>query len=342
MNEAPEARPSGDERPCVAQETGAATHPHLRVRAWGLLTAGGAVACTATLLGYLGRFSWWLDLFSHFRVQYLVGLLVLGLLFLVVRWLRTAAVFLVVAGCNFPAILPLYFGGPASPVELERTLKAMLLNVSTDRGDPQRVKKVIQRVDPDVVVLEEINSQWLLDLRWLADTHEYSRARPREDNFGIGLFSKHPLSEDEIAYIGDAGVPTILATVETDQGRLRVVATHPMPPAGASRSRFRNEQLEQLPEHTRSSLPVILLGDLNVTPWNHNFRRLVERSGLVDSSRGHGFQPSWPSNNTLLFIPLDRCLHSSDIAVVSRVVGPDVGSDHYPLTVEFVIMASGD
>jgi hypothetical protein len=46
----------------------------LSLRPWGIVTAAGAVAVAATVLGFLGSVSWLADLFAHFRVQYAVGL----------------------------------------------------------------------------------------------------------------------------------------------------------------------------------------------------------------------------------------------------------------------------
>jgi endonuclease/exonuclease/phosphatase (EEP) superfamily protein YafD len=40
------------------------------MRLWGLITSAGIVAGAATLLGFLGSLAWFLDLCSHFRVQY--------------------------------------------------------------------------------------------------------------------------------------------------------------------------------------------------------------------------------------------------------------------------------
>ena len=314
----------------------------LSVRPWGLLTAAGAVGCFATVFGFLGRFSWFLDLFSHFRAQYLIGLSILGLLLLLGRRLRTGVVFIAFAGINYCIILPLYFGGQPAAPEGAQTFRAMLLNVNTRLGDAKRVKQVIQEEDPDILVLEEISSQWVLDLQWLANSHPYSRVQSREDNFGIGLFSKFPLEDDEIVYIGDAGVPSIVATIDTGRRKLGVIATHPLPPTGPANSQWRNDQLDRLPDYVRSSLPLLLLGDLNTTPWNYHFRRLLQRTGLIDSSQGRGIQPTWPNYNPLLLIPIDHCLHSPDIFVVSKRVGAAVGSDHYPVIVDFVIKTEQD
>ena len=309
----------------------------LRVHPWGLLTAVGILACSATVFGFLGRFSWFLDLFSHFRVQYLLGLIVLALVFLAAHRRRTATVFIAFATINLGTILPLYFGRQAALPEATHTFRAMLLNVNTHLGDVERIKQVIQGLDPDILVLEEISSQWVLDLQWLANSHPHSRVQPRDDNFGIGLFSRLPLEECEIVYIGDANVPSIVATVDTGLRKLGVIATHPLPPIGAEYSHWRNDHLERLPHYVPSSLPFILLGDLNVTPWNYHFRRLLQRTRLIDSSKGRGIQPTWPNFNPLLLIPIDHCLHSSDVSVVNKRIGRDVGSDHFPVIVDFVI-----
>ncbi len=309
----------------------------LGINPWGLLTAAGVVACVGTVFGFLGRFSWFLDLFSHFRVQYAIGLGVLGLLLLGGRRRRTAAGFLVFACVNLALVLPLYFGGSSGKPDTAPVLRAMLINVNTRLGDPDRVREVISAADPDILVLEEISSRWMPELAWLTNSHPYSITQPREDNFGIGLFSKLPLAEGEVVIIGDAGVPSILATVIAAHTNLRVIATHPLPPGGRDYSWWRNEQLNRLPDYARTHLPVLLLGDLNVTPWNYHFRRLLAQTALRDSAKGFGVQPTWPNYTLLLRIPIDHCLHSEQITVVGRQVGEDVSSDHYPLIVDFVI-----
>lgn len=309
------------------------------IRPWGFLTAAGVVASVATVLGFFGRFSWFLDLFSHFRVQYLLGLVAIGAILLIGQRRKAAAVFLVLACVNLVPVLPLYYGKTDVPDKTVPVLRAMLLNVNTSCGDIDRVRIVVSSSNPDILVLEEISSRWMSGLTWLTNAYPHSLAEPREDNFGIGLFSKLPLAEAEVVYIGAAEVPSILATVSTVRTNLRVIATHPLPPGGRDYSRWRNEQLEGLADYVPSQRPVLLLGDLNLTPWNHHFHRLLARTGLRDSTRGFGIQPTWPSFSPLLRIPIDHCLHSADIIVVDRNVGEGVSSDHYPVIVDFVIAA---
>ena len=303
----------------------------------GLFTAAGAVACAATVAGFFGEFFWAADLFAHFRVQYLLGLTLLSLLLLWTGRRKTAAVFLCFAAVNLAFLLPLYLDRQSKSVQDGSGFRLMLLNVNREDGDPQRVSRVVREAAPDILVLEEISRQWRTDLAGLSASFPYTVLRPREDNFGIGLFSTFPLVEHSIISPGEAGLPGILAVVRIEQRDVRLLATHPMPPLGPELSRLRNDQLEQLPRYVDSSLPVILLGDLNTSPWSPHFRRLLERTGLRNSMQGFGVQATWPSSNPFLRIPLDHVLHSDHLVLRNRKVGPDAGSDHLPVIVDYAL-----
>jgi len=303
-----------------------------------LLEGASALLVVATLLGFCGRWHWFPDLFSHFRVQYLVALSIVGGSLLLLPRKGWAMACFACAVVNFAPILPMYVDREDPPhLEPDSTLRAMLLNVNTRLGEPDAVTQLVREHEPDLVALLEIDSRWLEALESLATSHPHVVTRPRGDNFGIGLFSRFPIEESRIVEIGPTTVPSIRATVSTEQGRLRLLATHPPPPVGPTYSRWRNEQLADLSASLDPSGPLLLLGDLNTTPWNVHFRRLLERSGLHDSARGHGVQTTWPADNLLLRIPLDHCLHSSSIVIEDRWTGPGVGSDHLPVFVDFAI-----
>ena len=46
---------------------------------------------------------------------------------------------------------------------------------------------------------------------------------------------------------------------------------------------------------------------------------------------------TWPSGLILLRIPIDYCLVSEGIGVMDVQVGPDIGSDHFPLIVDLLV-----
>jgi endonuclease/exonuclease/phosphatase (EEP) superfamily protein YafD len=309
-----------------------------RVSMTGLACAAGTVAGLATVLGFFGGGAWFLDLFSHFHVQYFTGLVAAGIVVALARKWKSAAVLALLALANFAVILPLYVARPERPPPDRRTVRAMLINVNTQAGNPKAVAEAIRRYDPDILVLEEVSAKWLDDLRTALERYPYYKAVPRDDNFGMSLYSKFAVTSNSIEYIGQPEVPSIFANVDSPAGQITVIATHPVPPSGARNAAWRDAQLAELPKHVRkTSLPVILLGDLNVTPWSAHFRRLLKESGLHDSAYGRGVHPTWPTISPLLWIPIDHCLHSSRVVVKDRVVGSGVGSDHYPLIVDFVL-----
>lgn len=302
-----------------------------------MMTAG-VVAGAASVLGFLGEFHWALDICSHFRVQYFLFFAVSALLLLVPgkRW--AAALFGAFAWVNGAVILPLYFG--EAPGVSGHPVRAMLANVETGNGNAVAVAEAVRRFNPDILVLEEVNHQWLSDMTGILSRYGYSKQEPREDNFGIALFSRFPIARSEVVCIGEADVPSIIAEIETLQGRCTVLATHPLPPAGRVYSQWRNNQLAEIPGWVhRAASPVLLLGDLNVSPWSPYFRRLLRDSGLRDSARGHGVCPTWPTFNPLMRIPIDHCLYSQGIWIAGRQTGPHVDSDHFPVIVDLVIQS---
>jgi len=314
-----------------------------RLQLWGLLTAAGSLLCCVTCTGFLGRFWWVLDLTSHFRVQYFLLLAGAAVILLIGRKTRVSAVFAGFGLVNLLAIVPLYLGRIQPPPEGAKPFRVMLLNVNTASTSYAAVGEAVVDLNPDLLLLEEVDCIWLEQLQGLTDRYTYSVTRARDDNFGIALFSRFPFTRCEIVAIGEAGVPSISAELDVDGVRLSVVGTHPLPPGGAEYSRLRNDQLAELPKFVNSlGSPLLMLGDLNVTPWCWYFRRLLKRTGLRDSSKGWGVQPSWPASSFLFRIPIDHVLHSPDLRVVGRSIGRDVGSDHFPVIVDLLMIAGDD
>ena len=304
---------------------------------FGLVTATGAVISTATTLGFLGRFYWFFDLFSHFRILYFIALVGISIYLFWRRYYKITGLLLILALSNLAVILPLFFGAQPPPAKMAGTMRAIQLNVNTEFGNSELVSNFLKESRPDILALEEINDQWVTDLQWLVEFYPYSCIEEREDNFGICLLSKFPITKSEIVYIGDGSVPSIVATIDTLQGKLVVIATHPPPPISALYSQWRNSQLNELPEYTKTPLPTILIGDLNVTPWNYHFKKLLKKSGLINSSQGRGIYPTWPNKKLILPIPIDHFLHSSSIYIADKKIAPNVGSDHRPIIVDFSI-----
>ena len=307
-----------------------------KARPSDLLCAAGVLTVFAIAAGWCGKLWWRLELASHVRVQYLIILFSVGVALLAVRRVRAGAAFLVLATlCSVP-VAPMFVSGATPAVGSSTFYRAVLINVHTANQDRELVVQFVKECEPDFVLLEEVNAQWIEDVDELNAVYPYVVAQPRSDNFGIALFSKHAFSISEIVYIGDADVPSILARLDIGGRGVTVLGAHTLPPVGKEYSMLRNDHLARIPEVVdHYDGPFILMGDLNVTPWSPYFGELQKKTGLVNSSRGHGIVATWPTDLWPLRIPIDHFLHTPDLIVLSKKRGPAIGSDHFPLIVDF-------
>ena len=172
----------------------------------------------------------------------------------------------------------------------------------------------------------------------LRDTYPYSVEWQRRDNFGIALFSKLPLGKPEILWLGEAEVPSVMAVVQAGPTLFGSWARTRCRPSARRMLASTASSSRRLPKRLPPwSGPVLLLGDLNLTPWSYHFQKLLRDTGLVDSARGFGIQTTWPAFLYPLRIPVDHCLVSPNLRVTSRRVGRNLGSDHLPLLIEFPV-----
>ena len=315
-----------------------------RVTLAGLLTAAGVLTVLATLTGFAARFWWVFELAAHFRVQYALALGCAALALTLPGWRdrRWALVFAFFALVNVAVIAPRFLPMATAPAAAgDPTFRALLANVHSGNRDYDRIRRAIVTADPDFVMLLEATPWLMAQLADLSGRYPHRIAESSEDNFGIALLSRWPLHNAAVIRIGPAGLPSIRADLDRGGRHFTLVGTHPPPPIGAEMAQDRNKQLADLADLIRQiRQPVLLLGDLNLSPWSPYFTRLLADASLQDSAAGHGIQASWPVPWPPLRIPIDHALYSDGIRIQHREPGPATGSDHDPVIVDFQVSGS--
>ncbi len=294
-----------------------------------------------TVFGFCGTIYWFFDLFSYHRLQYMALLLACaGTLLTFKKW-REAAVAFLFGMLNLSLIMPLYWPRGVDGIDAPRQ-RALLLNLQYSNREYELVYEFVHHVDPDFILFEEVTSQWAEALKELG-AYPFFVIEARESCTGIALFSRIPLNETEIFTINETAPPDLIAQIDLEGQPLTIIGTHPSPPLGPVDYQTSMDQLSNLARiasETRGA--VMLLGDLNSTSWGSYFNRLVYDANLSDSRKGYGLQPSFPARDLILgqflyLTPIDHILISSEILVLDRSLGPYVGSDHYPVVVDFSI-----
>ncbi|HWQ31344.1 MAG TPA: endonuclease/exonuclease/phosphatase family protein [Blastocatellia bacterium] len=299
------------------------------------------MTCVSVLLfsvaGYCGLLHRYLELTSHFRVQYLfiaIACAVSFFLFRARRWLIVSAfVVLLNAAVVAPWYLPTQAADPQS-----RSLRVLLANVLYSNRNYDAVLNLVRQEDPDVIVLQEAIPRWQRAMKPLTVSHPFTRITPDgTDNF-IACYSRFPIEDAAVSASAVHATFGLVAKLKVHGREVSFISIHPPVPVTALEFPERNAQLAATAIVARElHAPKILIGDLNNTLWSPYFSNFVRESGLKVARRGFGVLPTWPTFLPPLMIPIDHCLVSDDIQVVDCRTGSKIGSDHLPLIVDLAL-----
>jgi endonuclease/exonuclease/phosphatase (EEP) superfamily protein YafD len=304
---------------------------------WWILYLGLAVIIFSTIVGSFGHIWWVFDLFSHFRVQYFFASVGLALVIFIYGKEKPGVLAGIFVLVNLVQILPIYFSGKKQKA-VGVSYRLMLANVNTPNQHHGKVRNLIEETSPDLMVLIEVDENWL-DVLGLADLgYNFCVDEPRGDNYGIALYSRFPFISSEVINLGQLGMPSVCARLHIGDDLLTLIGSHPPPPKSRDLALYRDQQIGEIMDYARTREgEIIFCGDINMTSWSSIFKHLLERGSLTDSRRGFGIQPTWPTWMPLLLVPIDHIWISRNIQVHNRRVGPRIGSDHHPVILDFSI-----
>jgi endonuclease/exonuclease/phosphatase (EEP) superfamily protein YafD len=216
----------------------------------------------------------------------------------------------------------------------EPFLKVVSVNVRTENEEVGKVLDFVRTADADAVLFMEVDDFWEEGLQPLKAIYPNSRFESRVDNFGIALYTKLEVEKLEIRHPGEADVPIVVATLKKDGRSFQLAGVHPVPPIGQWNSQHRNEDIKAYAALARESEgPMLLVGDLNSSPWSKGMRILTGGSDLRLGGALNAAMPTWMVG-TLVSIPIDHALAQKPLTLLRRSVGPEVGSDHRPIVIE--------
>lgn len=227
-------------------------------------------------------------------------------------------------------------------------------NVAPRNEDAEAETLAIQRDQPDVVVLQELNRQFAEALTAeIGPQYPHRALRPSDHDEGYGILSQHPLSGDACMRPLAESRCWQYTTVSVGTQTITVVNVHARNPAIATvqprwafgqlpvrydtslrerEIRAAVEWLDQLPR------PLIVAGDFNLAPHTSAHRLLTQRLIDTHAAVGVGLGHTWPSVETLDLWPvplvarIDYIFVSPDIQPIRVEVDAAGGSDHHAVT----------
>ncbi len=303
-------------------------------------------ALLATLLP-LSRHSHWIIRGMDFpRLQFAMFsavLLIAQCAFLDTRATSTQALIVVAFLClawQLWWILPYTFCWPKEVITSrdcspQRQLSILTANVLTPNRSADRLLELVNKHQPDVVVTLESDQWWENKLSTLEKEMPYSVKCPLDNLYGMHVYSRLPLTDQEICFLVEQDVPSIHASLELQTGdKIRVHFLHPAPPSpteNASSSERDAELIIVAKSIAESDRPVIVTGDLNDVAWSATTRLFRKISGLLDPRVGRGVFNTFHADYPLIRWPLDHLFHSKHFTLKDIRRLPAIGSDHFPL-----------
>ena len=315
------------------------------LRAAVTMLVGGISLVTA--LSWLAALHWTFELLVHFSFYFFLASAALALAALSLRLLRAAGLAALIAAVSFTTVWPHMHLPPSDlhplPVPVVRILSINLHNWKTDLV---ALRSLIEKEKPDIAVFTELAATHEPVLRDLQTLLPFQSPVPRGNSFGIMLLARKP--PESLAFdlaLGEKAPLMVARLCPAGPGCLTLIALHawrPFPYSDGARDRQLAKAGEVARRHVDKGERVVLLGDLNVTPFSPVFSRLVAQSGLVDSATmkaelARASTSTWWLGNTGIGLPIDHALVSPGIGIVARRLGPNIRSDHLPLILDLRI-----
>ncbi len=324
---------------------------------------GLGLFCLVSVASLFGRTLWLFELLSHFRLQYVVAGTALALVLAARRQWTGGAIAVAVAIANAVPVIPYlpHQAGPraAGPESKEtvsketvsketvskETVRLMTINLRHRFGDIDAARRLIRAEQPDVVLLTELLPRHLDAVTALGDMLPHHVGTAPRGIFDAVLLSRLPIASSRIHFPAAPFLPVIEARLCRDPaGRgscFTVIALH-APRPDFRRGQAQADTLALVGERAAAVADrrVVVMGDLNTTPFSYRFRDLLARGGgLADAAIGARWRTTWISRFPPFGLTLDHVLVGAAVVPLAHRVAADIGSDHFPLIVDVALDA---
>ncbi|WMN10835.1 endonuclease/exonuclease/phosphatase family protein [Marivirga salinae] len=201
--------------------------------------------------------------------------------------------------------------------------------------EKERFHSLVNKVNPDILLINEPNQEWANSIKKLEDDFPYSIKCPQENTYGMILLSKLQLTESSVNFLVQKDIPSIFTKITLASGIIiDFYGVHPEPPKPGSDTYERDTELLIIGKRIqKSNNPTIVAGDLNDVGWSDTSELFREYSGLVDPREGRGLYSTFSVHLPLLRYPIDHIFYTNDFGLISLQKLEDIGSDHFPISI---------
>jgi len=232
--------------------------------------------------------------------------------------------------------------------DAKRPLRLMTYNVNYGNPDPKSALDSIARADVDIVLLQEITSEWkrALEARFQAQyPHSIYRVHSRAAG-GLAVLSKLPIRAEEVLASPERGwFPAERLVLESAFGNLQILNVHLRPAIdGGSWIKgfmttppLRRREIESYWRKMAKDMPTIVAGDFNEDPTGLAVSFLTKQGlSRVDTKGPTTWHYEVSTNgktSDLLKLDIDHVMVDGRLSARDGTVLDEGRSDHRPVIV---------
>lgn len=282
------------------------------------------------------------DLLSNFYWHFVVVAALISIFAVVSKTWRIAFAAFLLGAFSYYQTQQFDVAAPESQVRETgaKIYRFVTINMWGRADNTARVVSFLEMTQPDFVLLQEVNASDWGQISKLQDIYPH-RGFCAHPLCRIVILSKYQWTDFQEGREAHYHLPKIDVQFGEDLGGLRLVGIH------SARPHYRFEgqraQLTSLAtELARISQPSIVAGDFNAAAFANPMRALSTMSGFAHAGP---YLTSWPKRTRhfddfalpITQFGLDQFYVNSKIRVIHVERGPDLGSDHLPMILDFAV-----
>jgi endonuclease/exonuclease/phosphatase (EEP) superfamily protein YafD len=237
---------------------------------------------------------------------------------------------------------------PVQAREDKRPLRLMTYNLNYGNPDPKSALDAIERANVDVVLLQEVTSEWkrLLEARFAtAYPHSVYRIHTRAAG-GLAVLSRLPITAEELFPSPERGwFPAERVVLDTGSGTLQILHVHLRPAIDngswikgfMTTPPLRRREIESYWKHIAKDMPTIVAGDFNEDPTGLAVSYLTKQGMSRVDTKGpttwHYQVTSNGKTSDLLKMDIDHVMVDRRLSARDGTVLEEGASDHRPVVV---------
>lgn len=304
---------------------------------WGVAIA----AAVTTIVPLTNSVVWWVRMWDFPRLH-IAGIALLALLaslFFSVS-LKPLLVAVLAAVIVYQSI-EIFPYTPLSRTEIDLTnapkpsdaISLLSVNVLMENTRYDDLIAIIDREDPDVLLLMETDAAWEQALSEVLNRYSTIKTHIASDHYGLIFATRLTTTKVELLWPAADDTPALRAVIASPRGKaFNFIGLHPRPPVPGNTTTVRDKQIKDAALMTQSSeRPTVVMGDFNDVAWSWTTRRFKRYGDLLEPRVGRGLISSFHAQYPFMRLPIDQIFMTENVGLVSFGRLENFGSDHFPM-----------